>query len=279
MKKGISIHIGLEYIDPAHYGSDGALRTCGKDALDMREIALTQNFSSTKLLMNEDANREAVTAAIRRASEELKSGDMLFISYSGHGAFVPDEGADEEDGKDETWCLFDGFFLDDELHALWTGFEEDVRIFMISDSCHSGTITKVAPGQDPDSVILSKNFPEEKATAVYLAHKSFYTEVKEKASELKNNEIKATIKLISGCQDDESSYVLPEDENSLLTVELNKTWDSGQFIGTTAEFFEKVKEGVTAQAKKNKIYQMPNYYTIGKENEAFDQQKPFGIYE
>ena len=279
MKKGMSIHIGLEYIDPAHYGSDGALRTCGKDALDMREIALAQNFSSTKLLMNEDANREAVSSAIHFASEELEAGDMLFISYSGHGGSVPDESADEEDGKDETWCLFDGFLFDDELHALWTEFDEDVRIFMVSDSCHSGTITKVAPGQDPESVIVSKNFPEEKAAEVYLAHKSFYDTAKQKAAPMKEKEVKATVKLISGCQDDESSYVLPEDENSLLTVEINKAWEAGQFIGTTAEFFDKVKAGVASQAKKNKIYQMPNYYTIGKENEAFDQQKPFGIYE
>ena len=279
MKKGLSIHIGLEYIDPVHYGSDGALRTCGKDALDMREIALAQNFSDIKLLMNEDANRVSVASAIRVASEELKSGDMLFVSYSGHGAFVPDESGDEEDGKDETWCLFDGFFLDDELHALWTEFEEGVRIFVVSDSCHSGTITKVAPGQDPEMMIISKNFPEEKAEKVYLEHKSFYDEVKAEVAPMKKKSVNATVKLISGCQDDESSYVLPIDENSLLTLELNRVWDGGQFIGTTAEFFEKIKEGVILQAKKNKIYQMPNYYTIGKDNEDFDKQKPFSIYE
>ena len=108
MAKGISIHIGLEYIDPEHYGSDGALRTCGKDCIDMKEIAEAQNFGSTTVLLNEEGTRDAVTQAISSASEKLVNGDMLFISYSGHGASIPDESGDENDGKDESWCLFDG---------------------------------------------------------------------------------------------------------------------------------------------------------------------------
>ena len=279
MTKGISIHIGLEYIDAAHYGSDGALRTCGKDCLDMKELAEAQNFESSVILLNEEGTRNAVTTAIANASEKLVAGDMLFISYSGHGGSVPDESGDEEDAKDESWCLFDGFLLDDELYALWTKFREDVRIMIVSDSCHSGTVTKVAPGQDPESMIISKYFPDEEAEKVYVEHKGFYLKVKAEAMESKDKEVKASVKLIAGCQDIESSYVLPGDENSLLTMELNRVWDSGQFVGNTVEFFEEIKKGVTAIAHKNRIYQEPNLYDVGKTNEKFNTQKPFGIYE
>ena len=279
LKKGISIHIGLEYIDPEHYGEDGALRTCGKDCLDMKAIAEAQNFDSTTVLLNEEGTRDAVTRAIADAATKLVAGDMLFVSYSGHGGSVPDESGDEEDGKDESWCLFDGFLLDDELHALWTRFEEGVRIMVVSDSCHSGTITKVAPGEDPSTMIVSKYFPDEEAEKVYLKHKGFYEKVKAEAVAFNDKEVKASVKLIAGCQDVESSYVLPDDENSLLTMELNRVWDAGQFVGTTPEFFEAIKKGVSTIAHENRIYQEPNLYTIGKENEAFDTQKPFGIYE
>ena len=279
MNKGISIHIGMEYIDPKHYGSDGALRTCGKDCLDMKEIAEAQNFEEITVLLNEEANRESVTTAITDASEKLKYGDMLFLSYSGHGGSVPDESGDEEDGKDETWCLFDGFFLDDELYALWTKFEEGVRIIVVSDSCHSGTVTKVAPGQDPETMIVSKYFPDEEAERVYVEHKSFYLKVKADAVKSKEKEVKASVKLIAGCQDIESSYVLPNDENSLLTMEINRVWDAGQFVGTTLEFFEQVKKGVKDIAYENRIFQEPNLYDVGMKNEKFDTQKPFGIYE
>jgi len=279
MAKGISIHIGLEYIDPKHYGSDGVLRTCGKDCLDMKEIAEAQNFESTIVLLNEEGTRDTVIQAITHASEELVDGDILFLSYSGHGASIPDESGDEEDGKDESWCLFDGYLLDDELYALWTSFEEGVRIMVISDSCHSGTVTKVVPGQDPKTVVVSKNFPEEEAKRVYIEHKSFYQKIKAKAMESKEKEVKASVKLIAGCQDIESSYVLPSDENSLLTMEINRVWDAGQFVGTTLEFFEQVKKGVKDIAYENRIFQEPNLYDVGMRNEKFDTQKPFGIYE
>ena len=279
MSKGISIHIGMEYIDPEHYGSDGALRTCGKDCLDMNEIAEAQNFESSTVLLNEEGTRDAVTKAIADASEELVAGDILFISYSGHGGSVPDKSGDEEDGKDESWCLFDGFLLDDELHALWTRFEEGVRIMVVSDSCHSGTVTKVAPGQDPEMMIISKYFPDDEAEKVYIAHKSFYQKIKAEALKSKDKEVKASVKLIAGCQDIESSYVLPEHENSLLTRELNRVWDAGQFVGTTPEFFEEIRKSVKAIAADNRIYQEPNLFDTGKTNESFDMQKPFGIYE
>jgi len=279
MAKGISIHIGMEYIDPAHYGEDGALRTCGRDCLDMQALAESQNYEESIVLLNEEGTREAVSTAIANAAEKLEAGDILFVSYSGHGTSIPDETGDEEDGKDETWCLFDGMLLDDELHALWTRFAEDVRIMVISDSCHSGTVTKLSPGQDPETIILSKNFPEEEAKKVYLEHKSMYLKVKEEAAEFLDKELKASVKLIAGCQDDESSYVLPEDVNSLLTKEINRVWDAGQFVGNTEEFFEQIKAGVEVFARKNKIYQMPNLYDVGKENAGFNSQKPFGIYE
>jgi hypothetical protein len=280
MAKGMSVHIGMERVDPAHYGgNDGYLRTCGRDCLDMKALAESQNYEASIALLNEEGTREAVTSAIANASEKLEAGDILFISYSGHGTSIPDETGDEADGKDETWCLFDGMLLDDELHALWTRFAEGVRIMVVSDSCHSGTVTKLSPGEDTETIILSKYFPENEAERVYTEHKSMYLKVKEEAAEFLDKELKASVKLIAGCQDIESSYVLPGDQNSLLTKELNRVWDAGQFIGTTEEFFNEIKKSVETQAHQNRIWQTPNLYDIGKENPDFNAQRPFGIYE
>ncbi len=280
MAKGISIHIGMNYFDPEHYnGNDGQLRTCEKDCLDMQELAVSQNFDASIIFLNEEGTRDAVSQAIADASEKLVSGDMLFVSYSGHGASIPDVNGDEEDGKDESWCLFDGFFLDDELYALWTRFAEGVRIMVVSDSCHSGTVVKSAPGENAEDMIVSKNFPEGEAKKVYLAHKGFYQKIKAEAVASKDKEVKASVKLIAGCQDIESSYVLPQDENSLLTKELNRVWDAGQFVGGTPAFFEEIRESVKAIASENRIYQEPNLFDVGKTNESFNSQKPFGIYE
>ncbi len=142
MATGISIHIGLNRVDPGHYqGWDGKLKGCENDARAMEAIASKQKFA-TSLLLNEQATAEAVQAAIAGAAGQLKSGDILLLTYSGHGGQVPDPTEEEEDHLDETWVLYDRQLIDDELYALWGQFETDVRIFMLSDSCHSGSVAK-----------------------------------------------------------------------------------------------------------------------------------------
>ena len=144
MSKGISLHIGLNFVDPNHYsGWDGELNACEFDANDMHMIADNQGFKG-KTLLTKKATRNNVVAEIQSAASKLKSGDIFLISFSGHGGQVPDQNNDETDGVDETWCLYDGQLIDDEIKVFWTWFAKGVRIFVVSDSCHSGTVIKAA---------------------------------------------------------------------------------------------------------------------------------------
>src|SRR5689334_22820 len=131
MATGISLHIGLNAVDPDHYsGWDGSLMAGEADALDMQLIANACGFTS-KILLTDKATRKNVIAAIVAAQKKLKDGDYFLLSFSGHGGQLPDLGTDEIDALDETWSLFDGQLIDDELYRLWAGFK-DVRIFVIS---------------------------------------------------------------------------------------------------------------------------------------------------
>jgi hypothetical protein len=62
--------------------------------------------------------------------------------YSGHGNQVPDLDGEEPDKLDETWCLYDGQMIDDELYRMYGALAEGVRVLILSDSCHSGTVAK-----------------------------------------------------------------------------------------------------------------------------------------
>ena len=101
MPKGTSLHIGLNAVDPNQYnGWNGQLQACEADARDMHDIAEERGFSPT-VLMTTDATAQAVTDALTTAAAELEAGDMLLLTYSGHGGQVPDaHGGDE--GADET---------------------------------------------------------------------------------------------------------------------------------------------------------------------------------
>lgn len=75
------------------------------------------------------------------------------MTFSGHGTFVPDQDGDEADGSDEAICPHDvvagGPITDDELFELYSVRSYGSRLIVISDSCHSGTVTRFAPIRTP----------------------------------------------------------------------------------------------------------------------------------
>jgi metacaspase-1 len=143
MPNARSIHIGLNYVDPAGYnGWNGKLSGCINDATDMQAMADSLGYSSTKLI-DSDATTYRVVSEIGQAARELESGDILFLSYSGHGGQFQDVTGEEDDNLDETWCLWDRQLIDDELYCLWSRFNPGVRVVVLSDSCHSGTVARM----------------------------------------------------------------------------------------------------------------------------------------
>jgi len=282
VRKGISIHIGMNRVDNRHYSEEMvALETCEQDALDMQALALEQNFKSSFLLLSENATRHAVKSVIRSASEELQAGDMLLLSYSGHGGFLPDQSGDElNDHLDETWCLYDGQLIDDELFELWADFAKGVRIVMVSDSCHSGTVAKTNLLQEVETskIFQPKLLSYALAKSIYLTNKSFYADIEASVDQAKSQDVQASIKLLAACRDPQVSYTAPFARNSIFTEKLLKIWKNGQFVGTYDDFMMAVKSEVEA-LDFLPTRQTPTLYNTGSLSPEFDQQKPFQIYE
>jgi len=122
MARGLALTIGLNAVDPEHYGGwSGTLNACQADAEDLSAVAKSCKFK-VKTLLTGDATRDNVTTEIINATRELKAGDIFLLTYSGHGGQLPDLTGDEPDDMDETWSLFDGELLDDELYLLLAKF-------------------------------------------------------------------------------------------------------------------------------------------------------------
>lgn len=271
--KGLSLHLGLNRVDPAHYvGWNGALTACEFDAKDMKALATKQGFT-TRTLLTAQATSAAVITQIQQAATTLKSGDIFFLSYSGHGGQVPDTNGDEVDGQDETWVLFDRELVDDELYALWSRFAAGVRIVMLSDSCHSGSVAKVMPTFLRANGIAalpprSRLMPPDVALKTYRRNKALYDGIQKQTPSAEKARVRATVLLISGCQDNQLSLDGPR--NGLFTEKLRKVWNGAKFTGTHKQFRNKISALMPAS-------QTPNYYKVGAINAAFEAQKPFTI--
>lgn len=289
--RAMSLHIGLNSVSPKHYeGWSGPLAACEFDANDMEALAKSQGFTAKKLL-TKAGTRKAVLAAIRAAARALKKGDLFLLSYSGHGGQVADASGDEDDKQDETWCLFDGQLIDDELYFELSKFAAGVRVLVLSDSCHSGTVTRARP-EPPPPGMRAKLMPADVGLRVYAAHSKFYDALQNSVAQAAGKapladpdavlaslavqsgriqsiakKFKAAVILISGCQDNQVS--LDGDHNGAFTGQLRRVWNNGKFKGTHAQFHAHIVAGMAAS-------QTPNLFLLGPAG-AFAAQQPFKV--
>ena len=261
----------------------------------MAALARAQNIKPTVLLTRR-ATRANVLKAVRAAAKTLRSGDLLFLSYSGHGGQMPDVSGDEPDKKDETWCLYDGELIDEEVFNELTGFADGVRIIVLSDSCHSGSVVRARVPQIVAGNGRSKMMPPSVAMRTYTQNQKFYDDLQKrlKADAGRSRasdpdaalaqlhatgstrltgiagKINASVILISGCQDNQTS--LDGDHNGAFTEQLLRVWDDGRFNpehGTYVNFHATIKAGMPST-------QTPNLFTLG-EVATFSKQRPFTI--
>jgi hypothetical protein len=283
----LSLHIGLNSVNPADYeGWDGPLSACEFDANDMAALAKSRGIKPT-VLLTKKASRANVLASMRGAAKALKSGGLFFLSYSGHGGQVPDIDNEEPDRKDETWCLFDGQLIDDELYFELSKFAASVRILVLSDSCHSGSVTRERP---PPPGMRPRLMPEGVARRVYAAHQAFYDKLQRDVEQAAGGKVidpdaalsqvgaagqpatvvgkfKPAVVLISGCQDNQTS--MDGDQNGAFTEQLLKVWNHCTFKGTYGSFHARIRAALPPT-------QSPNLFVLG-DAAAFLKQAPFTV--
>ena len=268
MAQGISVHIGLNRVDPGQYeGWDGQLTACEADAKDMAALAKKQGFKSSTVLLTAAASAAAVSNAILGAAKTLKSGDLFFLTYSGHGGQVDDTNGDEEDRMDETWVCYDRQFIDDELYASWGKFKAGVRIFVLSDSCHSGTVLRDIPAFVSGGPRI-RAMPTIVARKVQKAHAKLYKKIQDEHPAADKTKVAASVLLVSGCMDNQTSR--DGARNGLFTGTLKKVWNGGKFKGG----YRKLRDTVVSRMPPD---QTPNYYFVGAVNPTFEAQQPFTI--
>jgi metacaspase-1 len=163
--------------------------------------------------------------------------------------------------------LYDRQLVDDELYDLWQDFKAGVRILVLSDSCHSGSVTKDIPAFITGGPRI-KAMPSILGEKVESAHKALYHSIQDEHLGSETANILASVLLISGCQDFQVSR--DGERNGAFTGMLKRVWAGGKIEGDYKHFHDLI-------AAKMPPDQTPNYFFVGASNPVFEAQKPFTI--
>lgn len=182
-------------------GSGSDLAGCVNDAHDWADTLRGRGFDVERLV-DRAATRHAITAGIREMIGQARYRDTVVIQYSGHGTWVPDRDGDEPDHRDEALCPYDyhdGLILDDDLRALFDARAYGVRVVLLSDSCHSGSVARLAGPLSGEGATVRFMPPEVALPAGELPRALL-------ATSATNRVPRHEALLMSGCGDLEYSY-------------------------------------------------------------------------
>jgi hypothetical protein len=225
ISKKKALLIGINYIN-----TQNELSGCINDATNIHRFLTTNNFfdNNSITLMNDYEDGELYPTKknilkqfdnLVKFAKKYKTGTVyLFISFSGHGYYVEDTNGDESDGRDEALCPVDsyksGYITDDTIKSkLVDKLGENVKLVMLVDACHSGTIVDLKYNYS----ILNTN----KNCHIYN----------------KIEDSKCDVIVISGCSDDQTSA-----DGLIIHNSLSKFEYQGAM---TAAFLDSYKYGIS----------------------------------
>ncbi|MCC6428150.1 MAG: caspase family protein [Phycisphaerales bacterium] len=186
-------------------GTGSDLSGCVNDVKDWKEVLEKKGFNVTTLL-DRDATKNNMVEALTKLLSDANAKDTVVFQYSGHGSYVYDASGDETDGRDEVLCPSDigsnAYFSDDELYEMFCSVKAGVKVVFLSDSCHSGSVSKFRVAVDVgDKTVKSRFLPP----GMFL--RDFEMVETARSAEGRGSRKRRAHRalLISGCQDHQTS--------------------------------------------------------------------------
>ncbi len=261
MAQKLGLCIGIN--DYPGTGSD--LFGCINDANDWANALRARGFTCNRLIDSE-ATRERICKEMLAITKMAKDGDIVVVFFAGHGSVVPDADGDEADGQDECWCPYDvranGVITDDELNQIYQKRRQGVRWVVISDSCNSGTVSRVSR---LDAELLDEMSP--RPTARFLAPSLFVKELQKSqlaAQTVSRFSASAPGRngplLLAACQEDQEStdaYFNGRPNGAFSYVAL-RTLETLPIDADYATWFDRIREYLPS----TKYPQEPNLYDV-----------------
>lgn len=201
-------------------------------------------------LTDSEATKEGILNAFASLTQKIKTGDNVFIHFSGHGQQVLDDNNDEIDQLDEAIVPYNSpvdyvegfnegqFLIRDDLISQLT---DEIRIkctasgqlILVLDSCHSGTGTRgFGKARGTTKLMAPSNFKKSK------------TKEKSMGIVIKDNSVMAPMSSFFGASSMELNYETSDDQSKpvgSLSYAIASTLANMKKKYSTQELFERVK--------------------------------------
>lgn len=216
-----------------------------KDVPLVQQMLQKAEYADIKTLVNKQATKAGIVTAFKKLTANCKSGDIVYIHFSGHGQQVTDVNGDEEDGWDEAWIPYDAYMrydekrykgekhlIDDEVNILLTAIRDKIgnsgKLLVIVDACHSGDSSR---GDDIDETVRG-------------VKDEFVIPVRRRGTARKSPERWLTL---SACKDYQLNQEMKEPKAGKLTYALYTLSEKGSVTIEAVQMFMQRNRGRCAQ--------------------------------
>jgi hypothetical protein len=176
--------VGINY-----KGTSYELKGCINDVQNITQYLVSQNISADKMcILTDDTDikptKNNIINYFTKLLTDAKSGDQLVFFYSGHGSTIVNTSInkDVEPFDDVLITIDSNCIIDDDLNEIiQKNLKPNVKLFVLFDCCHSGTMLD-----------LRYNFPVDDTKPGIIIDNS-------------SENTKSNVFYISGCKDDQTS--------------------------------------------------------------------------
>lgn len=237
-----------------------------RDVDSMFPFFLRRGFEVPTPLRDRTATASAVLGAIESAASQFGAGDLFVFYFAGHGADRPG-GGDER--FDQMLMTSDQPILDDQLGALWPRFAADVRIVVITDSCHSGSSVRridTAGGTERDINSGLSDIAPPRWMGIGLPEQST-RDVRPRDGNIEG--LRGSLLHIAACLDRQQALDLGS--HGFFTDALLKAWAAGT-PASYDQMFDRIKQTMSTART-----QTPLMTSYGPFHSTFRGQAPFDL--
>lgn len=160
------------------------LEGCVNDVFTMSSVLQSAGFEpeTIRTCLDERATAKGILDRMKWLVDDPQPGDERVFYFSGHGAQIPEYGEDfEPDRHMETLVPWDFDWsaetavTDDQIYELYSQLPYDLRLVMIFDCCHAGSMHRNGAarvrGLDPPDDIRHRELKWDRKTRMWVSRK------------------------------------------------------------------------------------------------------------